>query len=92
MNAETKCVESNDPTDIRFIVYVSYLKPTMNGVDCPFIIYQSTIPRLSVDKFICGNTRMSMNSFCILVMNSVKANKKLKNHLLKISFQDSGLV
>ncbi|CAB4492436.1 hypothetical protein RhiirA5_431649 [Rhizophagus irregularis] len=92
MNAENKCVESNDPTDIRFIVYVSYLKPIMNGVDGPFIIYQSTIPHLSVDKFVCGNTRMSMSSFCILVMNSVKANKKSKKHLLKISFQDSGSV
>jgi hypothetical protein len=80
MNAETKCVESNDPTEIMFIVFVSYIKPIMNGVDDPFIIYQSTIPHLSVDTFVCDNTCMSMSSFCILVLNSIiKANKNQKS-------------
>lgn len=91
-NVEMKCIESDDPTEIMFKVFVSYLKPLVNGVDGPFIIYQSTIPHLSMNKFICSNTRMSMSSFCILVINSVKAKKKSKKHLLKISFQDSGLV
>ncbi|GBB90932.1 hypothetical protein RclHR1_01800017 [Rhizophagus clarus] len=60
-NFEKNCVESNDPTEIMFEVFVSYIKPIVNGVDGPFIIYQSTIPHLSVDKFVCSNTRKCSN-------------------------------
>ncbi|RIA81069.1 hypothetical protein C1645_837559 [Glomus cerebriforme] len=89
---DTKRVESNNPFEITFKISVSFFKPIINVIDGPFIIYQSTIPHLKVDGLICNSAPSNMISFCILRINSIKTNKKLKKYLLKISFLNSGSV
>ncbi|RGB26710.1 hypothetical protein C1646_410973 [Rhizophagus diaphanus] len=81
--------ESIDPSKFTSKVYVTFIKPFMNGVDGPFLIYQSTIPHLEVRSF-CDTAFTGIGNICILVFN--RAGDKNTLEFVKVSFQTSGSV
>ncbi|RIA88249.1 hypothetical protein C1645_826666 [Glomus cerebriforme] len=86
---ETKPNESINPYEFTYKVYMSFIKPIMNGVDGPFLIYQSAIPHLNVDAH-CDATYTGTGYFCILLL---ERDKPKKSYLIKkISIQNSGSV
>ncbi|RIA86161.1 hypothetical protein C1645_878851 [Glomus cerebriforme] len=94
MNTTDTKIKSNksiDPSEFTVKVYVSFIRPIMNGVNGPFLIYQSSIPHISVDVN-CDAAYTSTGNFCILLINRVNPKMKQEPYLLKLSFQNSGSV
>jgi hypothetical protein len=77
-----------NPSEFTVKIYLSFIKPTMNAVNGPFLIYQSTIPQSKVDIH-CDAAYTGTGSICFLLLTSVKPKKF---YTLKLLVQDSGFV
>jgi len=82
--------KSINPSEFTFKAYVTFIKPIMNGVDGPFLIYQSAIPHLTVE-FYCDTALAGIGNMCFLQLEREK-NEKLETYFMKVSFQTLGLV
>ncbi|RIA86157.1 hypothetical protein C1645_856618 [Glomus cerebriforme] len=90
-DTKLKSDKSIDPSEFTVKVYVSFIRPIMNGVNSPFLIYQSAIPHISVDVNCCAAYTATGN-FCILIINRVNPKMKQEPYMIKLSFQSSGSV
>jgi hypothetical protein len=77
-----------NPSEFTVKIYLSFIKPTMNAVNGPFLIYQSTITQSKVD-IRCDAVYTGTGSICILLLTSVKPKKF---YMLKLLVQNSGFV
>ncbi|GBC50609.1 uncharacterized protein OCT59_001463 [Rhizophagus irregularis] len=85
-------IKSNEfinPSKFTFKVYVSFIKPVMESVDGPFLIYQSAIPHFELD-FFCDTAFSGIGNTCLLMFN--RAEDKNTSEVIKLSFQTSGSV
>ncbi|CAB4382861.1 unnamed protein product [Rhizophagus irregularis] len=78
-----------NPSKFTSKVYVSFIKPVMNSVDGPYLIYQSTIPHFEVD-FFCDTAFTGIGNMCILTFN--RAEDKNTIEYMTVLFQTSGSV
>ncbi|CAG8651341.1 11325_t:CDS:10 [Rhizophagus irregularis] len=78
-----------NPSKFTSKVYVSFIKPVMNSVDGPYLIYQSTIPHFEVD-FFCDTAFTGIGNMCILTFN--RAEDKNTTEYMTVLFQTSGSV
>lgn len=74
-----------------FGLYITFIKPSEDAVDGPFLLYQTAIPTLRI-VFQCNSIYTTMGYFCILNMNEVQPKEESKNYLIKITFQNTGFV
>ncbi|PKY32789.1 hypothetical protein RhiirB3_532211 [Rhizophagus irregularis] len=89
INIKSETNETIDPSKFTSKVYVTFIKPIMNGVDGPFLIYQLTIPHLKVKSF-CDPAFTGIGNICILAINRTENENTLE--FIKVSFQTSGSV
>ncbi|CAB4403043.1 unnamed protein product [Rhizophagus irregularis] len=85
-------IKSNEfinPFKFTSKVYVTFIKPVMESVDGPFLIYQSAIPHFEVD-FLCDTAFSGIGNTCLLIFN--RAEDKNTSEVIKLSFQTSGSV
>ncbi|CAB4493246.1 unnamed protein product [Rhizophagus irregularis] len=78
-----------NPSKFTSKVYVSFIKPVMNSVDGPYLIYQTTIPHFEVD-FFCDTAFTGIGNMCILTFN--RAEDKNTTEYMTVLFQTSGSV
>jgi hypothetical protein len=76
------------PSEFTVKIYLSFIKPTMNSVNGPFLIYQSTIPQSKVGVH-CNAAYTGTCIVCFLLLESVKPKKF---YTLKLLVQNSGFV
>ncbi|PKY28185.1 hypothetical protein RhiirB3_416790 [Rhizophagus irregularis] len=84
-------VDLINPTEPMFELYITFIKPSEDAVDGPFLLYQTAIPILRI-VFQCNSIYTTMGYFCILNMNEVRPKEESKNYLIKITFQNTGSV
>ncbi|PKY57537.1 hypothetical protein RhiirA4_411730 [Rhizophagus irregularis] len=84
-------VDLINPTEPMFGLYITFIKPSEDAVDGPFLLYQTAIPTLRI-VFQCNSIYTTMGYFCILNMNEVQPKEESKNYLIKITFQNTGSV
>jgi hypothetical protein len=77
-----------NPSEFTAKIYLTFIKPTMNAVNGPFLIYRSTIPQLKV-YIQCIAVYTGSGITCILLLESVKPKKF---YTLKLLVQNSGFV
>jgi hypothetical protein len=77
-----------NPSEFTVKIYLSFIKPTMNAVNGPFLVYQSAIPHSKVN-IVCDAVYTGTGSICILLLESVKPKK---SYTLKLLVQNSGFV
>ncbi|CAB5193399.1 unnamed protein product [Rhizophagus irregularis] len=84
-------VDLINPTEPMFGLYITFIKPSEDVVDGPFLLYQTAIPMLRI-VFQCNSIYTTMGYLCILNMIEVRPKEEPKNYLIKITFQNTGSV
>jgi hypothetical protein len=76
-----------DPSEFTSKFYVTFVKPTVNELSGPYLIYQSAIPNLTITAY-CDSAITNIGIACVLTLQR----PNYKNTYLKVSFHISGFV